>query len=132
MAVRDAHLRGEEFFDVDRYPNITFRARGATLLGAGRYAVAGELTIRGITQPVRLVVDLFGRAPDVMGNPRLGFKATAKLQRARWDITWNAPVLGGGVALADEVDLELDVSLVPAGTIARMMAAGADSADDSA
>ena len=49
MAVRDAHLCGEEFFDVDRYPNITFRARGATLLGAGRYAVAGELTIRGIT-----------------------------------------------------------------------------------
>ena len=131
MAVRDAHLRGEEFFDVARYPNITFRARGVTLLGAGRYAVAGELTIRGITQPVRLVVDLFGRAPDVMGNPRLGFKATAKLQRARWDITWNAPVLGGGVALADEVDLELDVSLVPAGTIARMMAEP-DSADDSA
>ena len=132
MAVRDAHLRGDEFFDVDRYPTITFRARGATLLGAGRYAVAGELTIRGITQPVRLLVDLFGRAPDVMGNPRLGFKATAKLQRARWDITWNAPVLGGGVALAEEVDLELDVSLVPAGTIARMTAANADSPDDSA
>ncbi len=131
MAVRDAHLRGEEFFDVDRYPSITFRARGATLLGAGRYAVGGELTIRGITQPVRLVVDLFGRAPDVMGNPRLGFKATAKLQRARWNITWNAPVLGGGVALADEVDLELDVSLVRAGTIARTMAASADSAGDS-
>ena len=102
------------------------------MLGAGRYAVAGELTIRGITQLVRLVVDLFGRASDVMGNPRLGFKATTKLQRPRWDITWNAPVLGGGVALADEVDLELDVSLVPAGTIARMMAVGPDSADDSA
>ena len=130
MAVRDAHLRGDEFFDVDRYPNIMFRARGATLLGAGRYAVVGELTIRGITQPVRLVVDLFGRAPDVMGNPRLGFKATAKLQRAR-GTSRGTPALGGGVALAEEVDLELDVSLVPAGTIARMMAAGADSADAS-
>ena len=125
MAVRDAHLRGEEFFDVERHPSITFRSRGATPLGAGRYAVQGELTIRGLAQPVRLVVDLFGRAPDVLGNPRLGFKATAKLQRTRWDITWNAPVLGGGVALADEVDLELDVSLVPAGTIARMTAANA-------
>jgi polyisoprenoid-binding protein YceI len=88
------------------------------------------LTIRGISQPVRLDVDLFGRAPDVIGNARLGFQATTRLQRTRWNLTWNAPVLGGGVALADDVDLELDVSLVPAGTIARMMAAGADAVDD--
>jgi polyisoprenoid-binding protein YceI len=119
LAVRDTHLRGEEFFDIGRHPKISFRSRGATVLAAGRYTVPGELTIRGITQPVRLVVDVFGRAPDVLGNPRLGLRATAKVQRAVWGITWNAPVPGGGVALADEVDLELDVSLVPAGTAAR-------------
>lgn len=119
MAVRDAHLLGDEFFDVERHPKISFRSQGATVLAAGRYTVHGELTIRGITQPVRLVVDVFGRAPDVLGNPRLGMKATAKVQRAVWDITWNAPVPGGGVALAEEVDLELDVSLVPTGTAAR-------------
>jgi polyisoprenoid-binding protein YceI len=130
MPLRDAHLRSDEFFDVARHSNFTFRSRGATALGAGRYSVEGALTIRGITQPVRLLVDLFGRAPDVMGNPRIGLKATAKLQRARWNLTWNAPVLGGGVALADDVDLELDVSLVSAGTIARMTAAGANSTDD--
>jgi polyisoprenoid-binding protein YceI len=116
MAVRDAHLLGEDFFDVERHPKITFQSRGATVLAAGRFTVAGELTIRGITQPVRLVVDVFGRAPDMLGNPRLGLKATAKVRRAVWGITWNAPVAGGGVALADEVDLELDVSLVPAAT----------------
>ena len=119
MAVRDSHLRGEEFFDVERHPRISFRSHDATVLTAGRYTVRGELTIRGITQPVRLLVDVFGRAPDVLGNPRLGLKATAKVQRAIWGITWNAPVPGGGVALAEEVDLELDVSLVPAGTAAR-------------
>ena len=119
MAVRDAHLRGDEFFDVERHPKITFRSQGATVLAAGRYTVTGDLTIRGLAQPVRLLVDVFGRAPDVLGNPRLGLKATAKVQRAVWDITWNAPVPGGGVALAEEVDLELDVSLVPAGTAAR-------------
>ena len=119
MAVRDAHLRGEEFFDVVRHPKIAFRSQGVTLLAAGRYTVHGELTIRGVTQPVRLDVDLFGRAPDVLGKPRLGLKATAKVQRAVWGITWNAPVPGGGVALAEEVDLELDVSLVPAGSAAR-------------
>ena len=119
MAVRDDHLRGDEFFDVERHPDITFRSRGATVLAAGRYAVHGELTIRGIAQPVRLDVVLFGRAPDVLGNPRLGLKATAKVRRAVWDITWNAPVPGGGVALADDIDLELDVSLVPATTVAE-------------
>jgi polyisoprenoid-binding protein YceI len=130
MAVRDTHLRGDEFFDVGKHPRITFRSDAASVLGAGRYVVQGDLTIRGITQPVRLVVDLFGRAPDVLGNPRLGFRATAKLHRALWGITWNAPVLGGGVALAEDVDLELDVSLVPAGTTARMVAARDGSADE--
>lgn len=115
MAVRDAHLLSEDFFDVEHHPRISFRSRNATVLTAGRYTVAGDLTIRGITQPVRLIVDVFGRAPDMLGNPRLGLKATAKVQRALWGITWNAPVLGGGVALAEEVDLELDVSLIPAG-----------------
>ena len=119
LAVRDAHLRGEEFFDVERHPMISFRSRGATLLAPGRYTVSGDLTIRGITQPVRLVADAFGRAPDVLGQPRLGLRATARVQRAVWGITWNAPVPGGGVALAQEVDLELDVSLVPAGQAAR-------------
>ena len=116
MAARDAQLRGADFFDVDHHPLISFHARGATVLAAGRYTVHGELTIRGLTQPVRLVVDVFGRAPDVLGIPRLGLRATAKVQRAAWGITWNAPVPGGGVTLADDVDLELDVSLVPAGT----------------
>jgi polyisoprenoid-binding protein YceI len=119
MPVRDAQLRGDEFFDVERHPNISFRSLDATVLSPGRYTVHGELTIRGIAQPVRLVVDVFGRAPDVLGNPRLGMKATAKVQRAVWGINWNAPVPGGGVALAEEVELELDVSLLPAGTTTR-------------
>jgi polyisoprenoid-binding protein YceI len=119
MAVRDAQLRGEEFFDVERHPNITFRSLDGTVLSPGRYTVRGELTIRGMAQPVRLVVDVLGRAPDVQGNPRLGMKATAKVQRAVWGINWNQPVPGGGVALAEEVDLELDVSLLPAGTMTR-------------
>jgi polyisoprenoid-binding protein YceI len=114
MPQRDAHLLSEDFFDVERHPKISFRSQGATVLAAGRYTVHGDLTIRGITQPVRLDVDVFGRGPDVLGNPRLGLRATAKVRRAVWGITWNAPVPGGGVALADDVDLELDVSLVPA------------------
>jgi polyisoprenoid-binding protein YceI len=118
MDVRDAQLRTDEFFDVEHHPTISFRSRSATVLAAGRYTVRGDLTVRGVTQPVRLGVDLFGRAPDVLGNPRLGLKATAKVLRSAWGITWNAPVPGGGVALADEVDLELDVSLVPAGAAA--------------
>ena len=116
---RDAHLRSEDFFDVERHPQITFRSEGATVLAAGRYTVNGDLTVRGITQPVRLDVDVYGRAPDLLGNARLGLKATAKVQRGLWGINWNAPVPGGGVTLAGEVDVELAVSLVPAGTLVR-------------
>jgi polyisoprenoid-binding protein YceI len=117
MDVRDVQLRGADFFDVEHHPTFSFRSLDATVLSPGRYTVHGELTIRGITQPIRLVVDVLGRAPDVRGNPRLGLKATGKVQRAVWGITWNAPVPGGGVVLAEDVDLELDVSLVPAGTV---------------
>ena len=116
---RDAHLRSEDFFDVERHPRISFRSRGATVLAAGRYTVHGDLTIRGITQPVRLDVDVYGRAPDLLGNARLGLRATAKVNRALWGITWNAPVPGGGVTLAEEVDIEIAVSLVRTGTVAR-------------
>ncbi len=119
MPERDAHLRSEDFFDVERHPQISFRSRGATVLAAGRYTVHGDLTIRGITQPVRLDVDVYGRAPDLLGNARLGLRATAKVNRALWGITWNAPVPGGGVTLAEEVDIEIAVSLVRAGTVAR-------------
>lgn len=119
MPERDTHLRSEDFFDVERHPQIRFRSRGATVLAAGRYTVHGDLTIRGITQPVRVDVDVYGRAPDLLGNARLGLRATAKVNRALWGITWNAPVPGGGVTLAEEVDIEIAVSLVRAGTVAR-------------
>lgn len=119
MPQRDAHLRSADFFDVERHPSISFRSQGASVLAAGRYTVHGELTIRGVTQPVRLDVDAFGCAPDMLGNSRLGLSANAKVRRSEWGITWNAPVLGGGVTLAEEVGLELAVSLVPASTAAR-------------
>jgi polyisoprenoid-binding protein YceI len=116
MPVRDAHLRSDEFLDVERHPTIRFRAAAAAVFAAGRYTVDGELTVRGITQPVRLQVELFGCAEDVLGNARLGMRATTRVQRAVWGITWNAPVRGGRVALAEDVAIELAVSLVPDGT----------------
>jgi polyisoprenoid-binding protein YceI len=112
---RDRHLLGHEFFDVDRHPTIAFHAVGATVLAAGRYVVHGALALRGVDQPVRLIVEGFGCAPDVRGTPRLALRATATVQRGMWGVTWNAPVPGGGVVLAQDVELDLDASLVPAG-----------------
>lgn len=123
MPLRDEHIRGDGFFEVERHPLIKFHGEGARPMGPGRFEIDGYLTIRGISQPVRLETDFFGQAPDMMGNPRLGFRATGKLHRSQWGINWNSPVPGGGVLLGEDVDLDLDVSLLPAGTIARIMAA---------
>ena len=110
------HLRSEDFFDVQRHPTILFRAAAAAdaTLRAGRYTVSGDLTI--ISQPVRLTVDVFGCAPDVLGKPVSACVPRPRCGESCEGSRGNAPAVGGGVALAQEVDLELDISLVRAGT----------------
>jgi YceI-like domain len=129
-AWRDTHLRGEECFVIERHSSIAVRlgvrrARRGALRGGGR-ADDPRSHPAGATRrrPVRSSAGR-GRQPWA----RLG--ATARLQRARSGITWNAPVLGGGVALADEVDLELDAQdrmtvLCPAVDLRRSRAASGD------
>jgi polyisoprenoid-binding protein YceI len=117
---RDRHIRGEGFLEVERHPEISFRANSIEPNALARFIVSGGLSIRGVSQPVRLETRFYGQAPDMMGNARLGFHATSRLRRSLWGITWNAPVSGGGVLLADDVELSMDVSLVPAGTLEQM------------
>jgi polyisoprenoid-binding protein YceI len=110
---RDDHLRNADFFDAARYPIIAFRSTAVRRTPAGGLAVAGELTLRGVTRPVTLEVHEVTRAHrDFRGVRRIGASATASILRSDFGITYNILLEAGGIALADEVALTLDLSLV--------------------
>lgn len=107
---RDGHLRSGDFFEVDRYPQITFKSTSVERTGEGRYRVYGDLTIRGVTRQVKLEVEDAGRARHPMtGDLRAGFSARTSIQRADFGLTWNALLEAGGVAVSDKVEIELEV-----------------------
>jgi polyisoprenoid-binding protein YceI len=110
---RDAHLRGAELFDAEKYPTATFRSTRARSAGAGQVEVIGDLTLRGVTREITLAVaDVTGEQKDHRGGTRMGATATAKIKRSDFGMTYNMVLEAGGVALADEVSLTIDVSLV--------------------
>jgi polyisoprenoid-binding protein YceI len=109
---RDSDLKSPLFFDVARFPTITFDSTKVEKRGAHGLSVAGNLTIKGVTKPVVLTVaDLSGDVKDPFGAIRRGATATAKINRKDFGLTWNKPLETGGVVLGDEVALELDVEL---------------------
>jgi polyisoprenoid-binding protein YceI len=110
---RDDHLRNADFFDVAAHPTITFRSTAVRRAADGTFTVAGALTLRGITRPITLDVHEVTRAHrDFRGMRRVGASATARLLRSDFGITYNILLEAGGIALADEVALTIDLSLV--------------------
>jgi len=108
---RDGHLRSSDFFDVETHPQMTYRS---TQIRAehGDYLVDGELTIRGVTRPVTLAIELNGIGPDAYGGTRAGFTATGELNRKDFGVNWNAAIEGGGVVVSDQVALSLEIEAV--------------------
>jgi len=110
---RDAHLRNADFFDVDHHPVITFRSTHAWVRPTGGLDVDGDLTIRGTTRLVTLRVrEITQQQKDHRGRVRIGANATAMIKRSDFGITYNLVLEAGGIALADEVALTFDMSLV--------------------
>jgi polyisoprenoid-binding protein YceI len=111
----DAHLKSEDFFDVERFPTLTFRSKSIRFTGGHGYAVAGDLTIRGITRPVDLTLnDLSGPSKDPWGNVRIGLSGSTRINRKDFGFIWNAPLEFGGVLVGDEVAITLDVQFIKA------------------
>lgn len=109
---RDAHLRSADFFDVERYPTMTFRSKRITPAGEGKFKMTGDLTIRGVTREVTF--DVEGPTPairDPWGNARAGATATARIYRKDFNVLWNATIDGGGVVVGDEVTITMDVEM---------------------
>lgn len=113
-AQRDAHLRSGDFFEVEKYPAITFRSTRIEDVNGERFALIGDLTMHGVTKEVRLDVTSEGRAKDPWGGERAGFTASGKLKRSDFGLTWNQLLETGGLAVGDDIKIALDVELVKA------------------
>ena len=112
-AQRDEHLRGSDFFDVTKYPTITFVSKKVIKTDTNRLKVVGDLTPRGVTREI--TVDVEGPTPEVKdpwGNFRRGATATAKINRRDFGITWNKVLDTGGLVVGDEVNIAIEVELV--------------------
>lgn len=112
-AKRDEHLRGEDFFDVAKHPTITFKSKSVARAGENAWKVTGDLTIRGTTKEV--VLDVTG-APtpvtDPWGNSKLGGTATTRINRQDFGVSWSKTLDAGGLVVANEVDITIDIQLV--------------------
>jgi polyisoprenoid-binding protein YceI len=109
---RDNHLKSPDFFDVAKYPHISFKSTGVAKDGAGAYKVAGDLTIRGVTKPVTLEVESFtDEIKDPWGFMRRGATATARINRKDFGMEFNIPLDSGGFVVGDNIDITLDVEM---------------------
>jgi polyisoprenoid-binding protein YceI len=111
---RDAHLRSADFFDVERFPLITFRSRAVEAVGEGRFKVTGGLTIHGVTREVVLDAADEGRGVDPWGNRKAAFTAETRIDRREFGLGWNQALEAGGVLVANEIRITLDVQAVRA------------------
>ena len=112
---RDAHLKSADFFDVEKFPTLSFRSTKVSKLGADDLAVAGELTIHGVTRLVTFTVEGPSEpTKDPWGNTRIGLSATAKINRKDFGLTWNAALETGGILVGEEVTITLDIQFVKA------------------
>ncbi|MFC7933977.1 YceI family protein [Streptomyces cinereoruber] len=112
IADRDNHLRGGDFFDAEQFPLMSFRSTRAEQLGGDTYRITGDLTIKDVTRPLSIDLELNGSATDVYGNERVGFEGSAEILRSDWGLTWNAALETGGVMVSDKVKLTFDISAI--------------------
>jgi polyisoprenoid-binding protein YceI len=114
-AQRDAHLKSADFFDVEKFPTLSFHSSTVRRTSDGELEVAGELTIHGVTRKAVFAVE-GPTAPgkDPWGNTRIGISATTKINRKDFGLTWNAALETGGILVGDEVTITLDVQFVKA------------------
>jgi polyisoprenoid-binding protein YceI len=110
-AERDAHLRSADFFDVERFPTIRFASTQVQRAGDG-FKVIGYLTIKDVTKPVVLDVEVDGVASDPWGGERLAVTATVEVDREEWGLTWNVALESGGVLVSKKVKLEIEAQAV--------------------
>jgi polyisoprenoid-binding protein YceI len=106
---RNGHLISADFFDVEKYPDITYQSRGVKALGGDRYQIEGDLTIKDVTRSVPLEVTFLGVQTSPQGAKVAGFEAATKISRKDFGLNWNVALETGGVLVGDEIKISIDV-----------------------
>ncbi|MGY3088104.1 polyisoprenoid-binding protein YceI [Hymenobacter sp. UYAg731] len=106
---RDAHLRGEEFFDSAKFPHIKFESTSFVKTGGNDYKVTGNLTVKDVTKPVTLEAEYGGSAVDFYGNHKAGFEVSGKINRKEFGLVWGGITEAGAIVLGDDVKLIINV-----------------------
>jgi polyisoprenoid-binding protein YceI len=111
-ADRDGHLRGNDFFDMEAYPEIRFASTAVEQLDGEHFRVTGDLSIKGVTKPVTVDFEYTGTAVDPYNNTRVGFEGKTTVNRKDWGVSWNAALETGGVLVGEKIVLEFEVSAI--------------------
>ena len=112
-AQRDGHLKSGDFFDVEKYPTMTFKSTAVKQKGKEEFEVTGDLTLHGVTKPVTFAVEGPSTpGKDPWGNTRIGLSATTKINRKDFGLSWNAALETGGVLVGEDVQITLDVQFI--------------------
>jgi len=110
-ADRDVHLKSPDFFDVENFTEITFTSGKLAKTGDDEFSLSGNLTIKGVSQAVKLDVEFGGLMTDPWGNEKAGFTLNGKINRKDFGLTWNAALEAGGVLVGEEIRISCDVEL---------------------
>jgi polyisoprenoid-binding protein YceI len=111
---RDEHLRSPDFFDAENYPEIAFESTSIEVVDDEEFHVTGDLTMHGVTHPIRLVVEVEGTEQDPWGNTRVGLEAQGEINRGDWGMKFNQALGSGNMIVSDKVRISVDISAVKA------------------
>lgn len=109
---RDGHLKSPDFFDVEKFPTLSFKSKSVQVVDSNHAKLSGDLTIKGVSKPVVLDVEYHGQAKAPWGTTSAGFSASTKINREDWGLTWNAPLETGGVLVGKDIKIELELEAV--------------------
>ena len=112
--MRDKHLKSDDFFNAAQYPDMSFKSTSFKKLSVNKYLLAGNLTIRNVTKPVKFNVTYGGTAKDGYGNTKAGFKATAVINRFDYNLKWNALTEAGGATVGKDITIDLKLEMAQA------------------
>jgi len=112
--MRDKHLKSPDFFDVEKYPSMTFKSTSVKKLSGNKYELNGDLTIHGVTKPVKFDVSYGGTVNDGMGNTKAGFKAKTVINRFDYGLKWSKATEAGGMVVGKDVTIDMNLEFAKA------------------